>query len=535
MKKDAGREQGNPKQSDKMEQYDVVVIGAGVSGAAIARRLSMYNIRIALVDKEADVSFGTSKANSGIIHGGFHHDPTKLKARLEVQGNLMFDQLQRELHFPFSRCGILVAAMNDEEMKTVQYLYDRGRQNGAIGIELCSRERILDLEPKLTSDVVGGLYAPGGGIIEPYRFVFALVESAQQNGVQVITDFEVQDAEQLEFLEKVDQDAADLKTGEKAGEKPSENASEKPSEKAGEKLEQGAGKFKIQAADGRSIIARYVVNAAGLYADTISQIFKAEAYSITPRKGEYYLLDRMTKACPGKVLFPVPNAVSKGMLVIPTVEGTVLVGPTAEDIHEKDDLSTSSSKLKAIFDSARQMIPKVSTNDVITSFSGLRPTLPSGDFYIEPSAKVPNFIHVAGIQSPGLTAAPAIAEYVKDLLKGVGLELRERSDYRAEVKAVPRIRNKTPFDIDELIQENPAYGNIVCRCENISEAEIIEAIRRGHDTLDGIKFFTRSGMGRCQGGFCTGKIIEIIMRETGKTYEEVSKRGKSSTLIWRSL
>ncbi len=476
-----------------MNVYDLAIIGAGVSGAAIARRLSMYDIQIALLEKEADVSFGTSKANSGIIHGGFHHDPSLLKARLELQGNLMFDQLQRELHFPFTRCGILVAAMNEEEMKTVQYLYERGRQNGAIGIELCSRERILDLEPKLTSDVVGGLYAPGGGIIEPYRFVFALVESAQHNGVHLITDFEVSSADYKEGL------------------------------------------FELKSSTGDTINTRYVVNAAGLYADGVSSLFGAEEYEITPRKGEYYLLDRLTKACPSKVLFPVPNTVSKGMLVIPTVEGTVLVGPTAEDIHAKDDLSTSSSKLKSIFDSARQMIPKVSTRDVITAFSGLRPALPGGDFYIEASQKVPHFIHVAGIQSPGLTAAPAIAEYVKDILKEEGLTLQERSGYDPTVNQVPRIRNKSPYAIDDLIKENPAYGNIVCRCENISEAEIIEAIRRGHDTLDGIKFFTRSGMGRCQGGFCTGKIIEIIMRETGKSYAEVTKRGKQSTVIWRSL
>ncbi len=473
--------------------YDVAIIGAGVSGAAIARRLSSYDISIALLEKETDVSFGTSKANSGIIHGGFHHESSTLKTRLEIQGSLMFDQLQRELQFPFSRCGILVAAMNEEEMKTVQYLYQRGRRNGAIGIELCSRERILDLEPKLTSDVVGGLYAPGGGIIEPYRFVFALVESAQENGVRIFTDFEVFEAEQ------------------------------------------GEERYTIRAGDGRTISARYVINAAGVHADTISKIFGAEAYEITPRKGEYYLLDRMTKACPSKVLFPVPNSVSKGMLVIPTVEGTVLIGPTAEEMREKDDLSTTTEKLKQIFDSARQMLPKVSTSDVITAFSGLRPALPDGDFYIEASKKKPRFVHVAGIQSPGLTAAPAIGEYVKDILKEEGLLLQERSDYEPKVDTVPRIRNKSVYEIDELIGENSAYGNIVCRCENISEAEIVEAIRRGHDTLDGVKFFTRAQMGRCQGGFCTGKIINIIMRETGKSYSEVTKRGPKSPVLWSEL
>jgi glycerol-3-phosphate dehydrogenase len=464
-----------------------------VSGAAIARRLSAYDLNIALLEKETDVSFGTSKANSGIIHGGFHHEPGFLKTRLEVQGNLMFDQLQRELHFPFVRCGIVVAALNEEELKVAQNLYERGRKNGAIGIELASRDRILELEPKLTRDVVGGLYAPSGGIIEPYRFAFALVESAQKNGVRLFTDFEVTSATYEDGLHH------------------------------------------ITAADGRSIEASYVINAAGLFADRVSEVFGAEEYRIIPRKGEYYLLDRMTKACPSRVLFPVPNRVSKGMLVIPTVEGTVLVGPTAQDAESKEDLATSSENLRRIFDSARKMVPRVSSKDVITSFSGLRPAMEGGDFYIDRSGKVPGFIHVAGIQSPGLTAAPAIGEYVKDLLKQEGLTLHERPDYDPITEEVPRIRNMTPYQIDEQIRENPHYGNIVCRCENISEAEIVEAIRRGHDTLDGIKFFTRAGMGRCQGGFCTSRIIELIMRETGKSYDQVTKRGGNSTILRRVL
>lgn len=488
--------------------FDVAVIGAGVSGASIARRLSMYDIRVALLEKETDVSFGTSKANSGIIHGGFHHGPGYLKTRLELQGNMMFDQLQRELHFPFQRCGIIVAAMNVEEMKTVQYLYDQGRKNGSAGIELCSRERILDLEPKLSPDTVGGLYAPIGGIIEPYRFVFSLVESARLNGVELFTDFEVVEAEHTDDMYVI---------RERGGQ----------SSQSSRRVADGR--------SGRTIKARYVVNAAGLYADVVSGIFGAEEFTITPRKGEYYLLDRMTRACPGKVLFPVPSQVSKGMLVIPTVEGTVLVGPTAEEVRDKDDLETSNEQLNRIFDSARRMVPKVSTRDVITSFSGLRPALPEGDFYIEVSKRVSNFIQVAGIQSPGLTAAPAIGEYVKDLLKKEGLLLTEREEYVAEVPAVPRIRNMSPFEIDELIAEDPSYASIVCRCENISEAEIIEAIRRGHDTLDGVKFFTRAGMGRCQGGFCTSRIIEIIMRETGKSYDEITKRGGESTVLRRAL
>ena len=281
--------------------YDVAVIGCGVSGANIARRLSAYQIRTAILEKAADVSFGTSKANSGIVHGGFHHHKKYLKARLEIQGNLMFDQLRRELDFPFKRCGIIVAALHEDEMKAVEQLYTQGVENGVIGIEICSRERILELEPKLSPDVAGGLYAPGGGMIEPYRFVFALVESAMKNGTALYTDFKVSAA----------------------------------------RRDEGAGLWTVEAADGRSIRSRYVVNSAGLFADEVSAIFGGEEFSIKARKGEYFLMDKQTRARPERVIFPVPTSVSKGMLVIPTVEGTVLVGPTPGQGRLRDHHGTA--------------------------------------------------------------------------------------------------------------------------------------------------------------------------------------------------
>ncbi|GHT55698.1 FAD/NAD(P)-binding oxidoreductase [Spirochaetia bacterium] len=472
--------------------YDVAIIGCGVSGANIARRLSAYTIKTAILEKAADVSFGTSKANSGIVHGGFHHNKKYLKARLEIQGNLMFDQLRRELDFPFKRCGIIVAALHEDEMKSVEQLYMQGVENGVIGIELCSRERILELEPKLSSDTVGGLYAPGGGMIEPYRFVFALVESAMKNGVHLYTDFKVTAARH----------EADLWT--------------------------------VHAEDGRTIKARYVINAAGLYADEVSKTFGGEEFTIKARKGEYFLMDRLTKACPERVVFPVPTAVSKGMLVIPTVEGTVLVGPTADAVDDKTDYSTTAGQLEQIFDSGKTMIPSLSRNDVITSFAGIRPILEE-DFYIEPSKKAPAFVQVAGIQSPGLTASPAVGEYVKDLLKGMGLNLTEKPGWDPFVEDRPKTRELSPYDLDKLIAKESAWGNIVCRCEHVSEAEIVQAVRLGHQTLDGVKYFTRAQMGRCQGGFCTYKIIKIIMRETGLSWKEVTKHGGASHLLEAQL
>jgi len=473
-------------------EFDAAIIGCGVSGANIARRLSAYNIKTVILEKAADVSFGTSKANSGIIHGGFHHNKKYLKARLEMQGSLMFDQLRRELNFPFRRCGIVVAALHEEEMKVVEHLYLQGVENGVIGIELCSRHRILELEPKLSDDAVGGLYAPGGGIIEPYRFVFALVESALKNGVQLLTNFKVNEASR------------------------------------------SGDSWTIRAEDGREIKSRYVINSAGLFADEVSKIFGAEEFTISARKGEYFLLDRLTKACPSKVVFPVPTSVSKGMLVIPTVERTALVGPTADAVEDKDDFSTTSQHLEKILVSGKTMIPSLSQNDVITSFAGLRPYL-GEDFYIEASAKVPAFVQVAGIQSPGLTASPAIGEYVKNILLEIGLILTEKPHWDPYVEDRPCARELNFNQLDSLIAKDSKWGNIVCRCENVSEAEIVQAIKLGHTTLDGVKYFTRAQMGRCQGGFCTYKIIKIIMRETGLSWDKITKHGGKSRLVEAAL
>ncbi len=481
-------------------QYDVAIIGAGVCGANIAYRLSAYKLKVIVLEKEIDVSFGTSKANSGIIHGGFHHSPTTLKARLEIAGALEFDLLHRVLDFPYKRCGILVAALHEEEMQTVQRLYRQGLENGVMGLELCSRERMLSLEPKLHADVVGGLYAPTGGIVEPYRFVFALMESAVKNGVELKTQFELAQACRIEGFWEL---------GSKSGEK---------------------------------LRCRYAVNAAGLYADRVSSIFEAERFEITGRKGEYYLLDKLSSCRPSRVVFPVPNSVSKGMLVIPTVENTVLIGPSAASAPSKDDMATSQDSLDTILDSARRLLPSISISDAISSFAGQRPVLENwgeeterapakDDFYIELSRKAQALVQVAGIQSPGLTAGPAIGEYVKDILKKAGLELTERSDYEARVPAHPRMREASFDEADALIKKDSRYGNIVCRCEMVSEAEIVEAVRLGHHSLDGVKYFTRAQMGRCQGGFCAYKIIKIIMRETGLSWDQVTKRGPGSQAL----
>jgi glycerol-3-phosphate dehydrogenase len=352
---------------------------------------------------------------------------------------------------------------------------------------------MLELEPKLSPEIVGGLHVPGGGIVEPYRLVFALVESAQKNGVQLMTGFEVS------------------------------------------RSDWSGDAWTLYSESGEQVQARYVVNAAGLFADEVSRVLGAEDFVIRPRKGQYFLLDKLTQACPQRVLFPVPTQVSKGMLVIPTVHGTVLVGPTADEVEDKEDLATTPDQLEKIFDSARRMVPSVTMADVITSFAGLRPALDSQDFYIDVSAEAPRLIQVAGIQSPGLTAAPAIGEYVKDLLKRAGCRLTEKDDFDPYLDRVPRISGLSPEEVDDLMGRTPLFGSVVCRCEHVSEAEVVEAVRRGHTTLDGIKFFTRAGMGRCQGGFCTYHLMRVLLRETDATPETITKRGGESVLIEGTL
>jgi glycerol-3-phosphate dehydrogenase len=469
--------------------YDVAIIGAGVSGAAIARRLSRYRLNIALLERCVDVSFGVSKANSGIIHAGFHHSPSSLKARLEIEGNRAFDGLHAELGFPFKRAGIVVAAFSVEEMKTVDHLYAQGVENGAPDVQIVGRDRLLSLEPALSRDVVGGLFAPSGGIIEPYRFVFALAESAVVNGVRLLTSWEVSSAR-----------------------------------RAGDS-------WTLVSSTGERLDARWVVNAAGLRADTVSALFDAERFTITPRKGEEFILDKGSAGPPSRVIFPVPARTSKGVLVIPTVEGTVMLGPTADEGGDKEDTTTTPDNLDRVFRLASQMVPRISKRDIITSFAGLRPTLPGDDFMIELSRAAPCFVQVAGIQSPGLTASPAIAERVKELLTSGGLQLIEKNEWTPGIPRMQRTRDHAPWELDQLVARDPSYAHLVCRCEGVSEAEVVEAIRKGHTTLDGIKYYTRAGMGRCQGGFCTYRILRLVARETGLPLERITKHGPGSEIV----
>ncbi|MDD5084484.1 MAG: NAD(P)/FAD-dependent oxidoreductase [Candidatus Omnitrophica bacterium] len=474
-------------------EYDVLIIGGGVIGAAVARELSHYKIRIALLEKEFDVSFGTSKSNSGIVHAGFHSMPGTLQAELCVEGNRAFDRLSEELEFPFERRGSLMAAFSEEEIQILHMYYERGRKNNVPYMEFLSQDKTLEMEPNLNPDVLGSLFAPSTGIVCPYEFCYALVEDALQNGLDLFTQ------------EKV--------VGVRRG---------------------SARSVEVETEKGLRLSGWFVINAAGLYADEVAKAAGVGDFEITPRKGEEYLLDRRVSNLVRRVIYPVPTPTSKGLLVIPTVDGPVMVGPSAVDVESKTDLGTTSQGLKMIFEHAQKMVPSIRTSDIITSFAGLRPVATGDDFIIGPT-KMKGFINAAGIQSPGLTSAPAIAETIRGILLKEGLKLEIKPDFIARRRGILHIRKAVEdrdFDkVEDAIHIDSGYAKLVCRCENVTEAEISEAVKRGHTSMDAIKFMTRAGTGRCQGGFCSSRVMKIIEKETGTPLEKISKKGPGSEIL----
>ncbi|MEQ8999600.1 MAG: NAD(P)/FAD-dependent oxidoreductase [Coleofasciculus sp. B1-GNL1-01] len=467
--------------------YDVAIIGGGVIGCTIARELMRYPIRAVLLDKESEVGFGTSKANSGIIHGGHHGSPKTLKGKLEWLGNQMWDTICDELGFGFKRIGELTVALAEEQLPTLEKLKQQGEEKGVPGLEMWDQERLLREEPRLNPDAIAGLYAPTTGVINPYEACFALIENACLNGLELVTDSLVQDIDQTD-------NTWTIKT----------NRGEFPT--------------------------RFIINAAGLWADRIAQMAGVQPFTIRPRKGEEYILDKRLMGLVKRVIFPCPTPVSKGILVIPTYDGTIMVGPTAEMVDDKEDLTTSVAGGQTVFQMVRQVVPGISPRDCIAEFAGLRAVTETEDFIIGPTDKK-GFINVAGIQSPGLTAAPAIAEMVGDILRDEGLPLQPKDDF---VPSIPKPIHFVSLSTDEqiaLTQENPHYGRIVCRCELITEGEILDSIHRGARTLDGIKFRTRAGMGRCQGGFCTGRCMELLSQELDQPLSQITKRGGDTWIV----
>ncbi|MBE6062858.1 MAG: NAD(P)/FAD-dependent oxidoreductase [Clostridium butyricum] len=459
--------------------YDVVIIGAGVIGSSIFRELTKYNLKVAILEKERDVSMGTSKANSAIVHAGYDPKHGTLMAKYNVKGNEMFEDICRELNVPFKRNGSLVIGFDDNDMKTIEYLYNNGNKNGVIGLKILSRDEVLEMEPNLNQEIKGGLFAPTGGIVGPFEFTIALVENGVQNGGEIKLDKEVIK------IEKDDN-------------------------------------FKIFLKDGEVVESRFLINAAGVYADKIHNMICQESFKINPISGEYFVLDKSQGAVVEHIIFQCPSKFGKGVLVTPTVNGNLLVGPDAINIDDKEDLGTTGEGLNAVKESLLRITKKINFGDTIRNFAGLRAQPSTGDFIVEENNKVKRFIDVAGMKSPGLSSAPAIAVDVIEILKNAGCKLEKNSNFNGKREQI-KFMELSNSEKAKLIKKNPQYGRIICRCENITEGEIVDAIHRSFGVLsiDGIKRRCRPGMGRCQGGFCGPRVQEIIAREYNIPFDDV--------------
>ncbi len=472
-----------------MRVHDVLIVGGGVTGCTIAHALSRHQADVALVEGECELGFGTSKANSGIIHGGHHAAATALKGRLEWEGNQRWGPLADELGFGFRRVGEITVALAEDERVVLDKLRAQAEAKGVPGVEVLERDRLLREEPNLSPRVVAGLLAPTTAVVNPYEACFALAENAHANGVEVHTDAPV-----IELTCERDGEPWIVRTP-------------------------------------RALLrARFVVNAAGVRADGISELAGVRDFTIHLRKGEEYILDRRLVGLVRHVVFPCPTPVSKGILVIPTFDGTVMVGPTASDTEDPDDLTTSSAGAEQVFAAVRRVVPGISERDCIAEFAGLRAAIAGEDFRIAPSPRK-GFIEVVGIQSPGLTAAPAIAERVIDILRAEGLALEPRARFAERLARPLRFAELSTEEQARLAERDPRFARIVCRCESITEGEVLDAIARGARTLDGVKFRCRAGMGRCQGGFCTTRVMELLARELALPLTAITKRGGGSWLV----
>ena len=469
--------------------YDVAIIGAGVVGGMLARELSRYRLNICIIEKESDVAMGATKANSAIVHAGFDAKEGTLKAKLNVRGSAMMEQVARELGVSYKRNGSLVVGFNEENERTLEGLLERGKRNGVSGLRLLNRRQLSELEPNIGEKVTCALHAPTGAIICPYGLCIAAVGNAIDNGAKLMLDSSVTAIAQDEN-----------------------------------------GIFNIEINEGENTVrSRYAVNCAGVYSDEIAKMTGDNSFSISPRRGEYMVMDKECGALVTHTVFRCPSKMGKGILVTPTVDGNLLLGPTAEDIEDKTDVDTTAEGNAKVRTQASEQVRGIPFGKVITSFAGLRATGSTGDFIINEKN---GFVNAAGIESPGLSASPAIAEYIVSLLKNSGLALVENPDFDPIRRPSHWFTQLSTEEKNALIKKRPEYAHVICRCETVTEGEIIDAIRaepKPRD-VDGVKRRTRSGMGRCQGGFCAPYVTELLARELGCGYEEITKFGGNSVM-----
>ena len=467
--------------------YDVLIIGAGVVGCSIARELSRHRLSVAVLERAGDVAAGTSKANSAIVHAGYDAKPGTVKAKMNLAGNPMFDGLSRELDFPFRRCGSLILCFEEELRPELEKLRLRGNENGVPGLRVIDRTELEEMEPNIGQKAVAALYAPTGGIVCPYEMTIALAENARANGVAFHLGLAV--------------------TG----------------------IERCSDRF-VVSAGAKSFSSRVIVNAAGVHADDIHNMVSGERMHIIPRAGQYYLFDRTVGGLVKRTLFQLPTKMGKGVLVTPTIDGNLMAGPTATDLDVKDDFSTNAEEAEKILRAASLTIDNLPTREIITAFTGLRAHSVTDDFIIGHVPDVPGMIDAAGIESPGLTSAPAIGVRVAELVCEL-LSPALNPNFNPVRHGIPKFREMDTPQRQEAIAKNPSYGKIVCRCESVTEAEVLEAIRRGAKDIDSVKRRTRAGMGRCQGGFCSPQVLLLLSRELGISPLEVTKFGGQSNIL----
>jgi glycerol-3-phosphate dehydrogenase len=469
--------------------YDVIIIGGGVTGCSIARTLSKYNLKVCLLEKEAEIASGTTKSNSGVVHAGYASSREYIKRYLCIRGNKLYTEAAEQLNFPFKRIGSFVVATEDSQIKKLEEYRKKGTEDGIQGLEvILDKKKIKQMEPNLTDEVVGVLHAPSAGLASPYELTFALAENAAINGVKFFRNHEVIKIKHQDYV------------------------------------------FTVRTYQGE-FQAKNLINAAGLFAAKISKMLGLDYFSIMPRKGEYILFDRNALQL-NKILFPSPTKVSKGILVCPTLHGNTFVGPNAQNITDSEDISTTTAGLKEILEGGLKLVPNIPARSSIRNFAGLRAVPDTYDFIID-NTDVYGFINVAGILSPGLTATFAIADKVVEFLELLGVELSIKKEYNPSRPKPERLKDFSREQLDKKIQEDPTWGRIICRCETIPEKEIIDAIRSpvGANTVDGVKFRCRPGMGRCQGGFCRPRVIEIISKELNIPFEEVTKKGEDTNIL----
>lgn len=470
-------------------EYDVVIIGCGVVGAAIARELSQYDLKILVLEKNTEVCTETSKANSGIMHGGYDAKPGTLKALLNVRGNALARKFAKEMDFCFKQTGSIVVAFSDEEKEAIEHLYKQAEVVQAVGVSVWEKNQLHEKEPELSEKAIQALYCSSAGVICPFDMTYGCIENAIENGVELITESPVIDIKKANGTYTLCTPTAEYKT-------------------------------------------HFVINAAGLYSDKIANLAGDNDFTILPRKGEYRLLDKSYQKI-NHVIFQAPSKMGKGILVSPTSHGNVIVGPTAEDIPAADDTSVTKKGIDYLDNMALKSVPNLPLKKTIRVFTGVRARPSTGDFMIYESKHSKGIIHAGGIESPGLSSALAIGEYVANLLESAGAKLIKKTNYQAK-----RTRPHLFIELDkktqnQMIAKNPAYGHIICRCENITEGEIIDVIHRfaGSRTLDSIKRRARPGSGRCQGGFCAPRVMEIISRELNIPLETVLKENQGSTIL----